>query len=924
VKQHSNSISLLGIAIPIFIFATLVRAQEPISSPEKSEASLNVTEIIEQLSHHQTALYSYDVARSENEHVFEWSRDGEFLIDTNIIYAPSIDNQCSASVAFDGVNYLVVWQDDRNGSWDICGTRVSQSGAVIDPIGISIATATNDQSAPSVAFDGNNYLVVWGDWRSNSSSDVYGARVDRSGNVLDTAGIIISTAADNQYSPSITFDGTNYLVVWEDGRNDPQYPDIYGARVDMSGNVLDTAGIAISTTTYQQGCPSVAFDGTNYLVVWHDGRNNPNHLYVCGARVDQSGNVLDTAGIIISTSEKITAYPSIAFDGTNYLVVWDAFYPHQYWTSDIYGTRVDTAGNILDPYGIGICTLGEGQFLPSVAFDGTNYIVVWQDCGTYFPASVCGARVDTSGTVLDPTGFVISTGWPDHDARCPSVAFDSINYLVVWEDTRFMWHDDIYGARVDQAGIVLDPDGIGMSTDVNEQGNPAVGFDGTNYLVVWEDTRNDFSDLYGTRMGQDGNVLDPAGIPITTDSNRQCSPAIAFNGTNYLVVWHGSPISGARVNQSGNVLDTAEIHISSGGPEYSASVASSGLHYLVVWHTGRQPPELRRVRGARVHQGGWVMDPGGFDITTTYTSLYPSVASDGTNYLVGWTCYRGGSFYDVYGSRVNQAGAVLDPAGIAISIAEGSQGGPSTTFDGTNYLLVWSDGRNGSDSDIYGARVTPSGDVLDPDGIPISTAVNDQSYPAVAFDGTDYLVVWQDNRNGSWDIYGARLTTSGTVIDTFSVSLQPGDQISPALAHGAGGQILITYSGWTGEYGSKTFNTMRIWGKYYPSVGAEERKSSQPCATILQINPNPFRHSTTIRYSILDTRYLMQEPTIKIYDAAGRLVKYIDLESSIQNQESVVSWDGTDQSNRQLASGVYFVHLQTGDYSATNKVLLIR
>lgn len=926
MKQYSSSLSLLGMAILLFIFATLVHAQESISSAENCEAPFDVRGIIDQVSHHRTAPYSYNVAKIENEHVIDWSRDGEFLIDTNIIYAPSIDNQCSPSVAFDGTNYLVVWQDDRNDSSDIYGTRVGQSGTVLDPVGIAISTAANDQSAPSVAFDGTNYLVVWGDWRTNYSSDIYGARVDQSGNVLDTVGIIISTGADNQYSPTIAFDGTNYLVVWEDGRNDPMYPDIYGARVDTSGNVLDTAGIAISTATYQQAYPSVAFDGTNYLVVWHDKRIGSSPSYICGARVDQSGSVLDTAGIAIAPAQIGQSCPSVAFDGTNYLVVWQQAIGH-YWASDIYGARVDTAGNILDPEGIGICTMGEGQSVPSVAFDGTNYLVVWQDCGDYFPASVCGARVDTSGTVLDPTGFVIATGWPNYDTRCPSVAFDSTNYLVVWSDTRFIWHDDIYGTRVDQAGIVLDPDGIGMSADVNEQGNPAVSFDGANYLVVWEDTRNDFSDVYGTRMDQNGNALDPVGIPVSTDPNQQCSPAIAFNGTNYLVVWQGVPrdIYGARIDQSGNVLDTAEMRISTGGPEYYPSVASSGLHYLVVWYDMRQPNELRRVRGARVHQNGWVMDPSGFDITTTYMSLYPSVAFDGTNYLVGWTCYRYGLLFDVYGARVDQAGNVLDPFGIAISIAEGTQGGPSIAFDGTNYLVVWSDGRSGSDYDIYGARVTPSGAVLDPTGIPISVAPGDQRYHAVAFDGTYYLVVWQDDRNGSWDIYGAKLDTSGTVIDSFPISLQPGDQISPALAHGTGDQLLITYSGWTDEYGGKTYDAMRIWGKLYPHVGIEENKPIHQVTTTLEIFPNPFRNNVCIKYQPIgvDSRQ-KSVVSMKIYDATGRLVKTFPVPSSYSLVPSVISWHGVDDANRKLPSGVYFLKLQAGDYSATEKLLLIR
>ena len=65
----------------------------------------------------------------------------------------------------------------------------------------------------------------------------------------------------------------------------------------------------------------------------------------------------------------------------------------------------------------------------------------------------------------------------------------------------------------------------------------------------------------------------------------------------------------------------------------------------------------------------------------------------------------------------------------------------AAAFDGTNFLVVWSDARHGSD--IYGARVRPDGSVLDVTGIP------DRAWspwpgnkPDVTFDGVNYLVVW--------------------------------------------------------------------------------------------------------------------------------------------------------------------------------------
>src|SRR6185436_21173086 len=83
---------------------------------------------------------------------------------------------------------------------------------------------------------------------------------------------------------------------------------------------------------------------------------------------------------------------------------------------------------------------------------------------------------------------------------------------------------------------------------------------------------------------------------------------------------------------------------------------------------------------------------------------------------------------------------------------------------GTNgYLVVWLDHRNGRSGsfDMYGARVTSSGIVEDPDGIPIVSADRDSSAagsPAVAANGNSFFVVWSDN-----SIYGKRVDGDGTV-----------------------------------------------------------------------------------------------------------------------------------------------------------------
>ena len=242
-------------------------------------------------------------------------------------------------------------------------------------------------------------------------------------NDVSCTGVSVPPPPDQQW-PVVAFDGTNYLVVWQDYRSFDTW-DIYGTRVSLGGVVLDPEGIAISTGVGDQGCPAVALDGTDYLVVWEDNRSGVAVDVYC-ARVSTEGSVLDPSGVIISAGIYGARHPSVAFDGTNYLVAWQNAF-------NIYGARVSTAGVVLDVSGIPICTASFNQNTPAVAFDGTNYLVVWADDRSHRGAHIYGARVGVDGSVLDASGIAISTGvMPQWE---PDLAFDGTNYLVVWQES---------------------------------------------------------------------------------------------------------------------------------------------------------------------------------------------------------------------------------------------------------------------------------------------------------------------------------------------------------------------------------------------------------------------------------------------------------------------------------------------------------
>src|SRR5215203_2658288 len=335
----------------------------------------------------------------------------------------------SPALAVDGTNYLVVWTDYGSGTGDIYAARVNADGLVLDPgPGIPVSTAPAQQVLPAVAFDGTNYLVVWQDRRTDDVYDIYGARVTPAGVVLDAGGIPIATAAGEQTAADVAFDGTNYLVTWTDGSGSSG-PEVYGARVTTAGTLLDPDGILISIAGSSQSSAAVAFDGTNYLITWEDGRVDPSND-IWAARVSPAGIVLDPDGIPIGVAAQYQWTPDVAFDGTNYLVSW---MDRRIGVWNIYGTRVTPQGAVLDPDGIPISTAPDYQIYPALAFGQDNTLVVWADKRGGVDYNIHGARVTPAGNVLEPGGIPISTA---AEQDVPAVAFGGANYLAVWKDER--------------------------------------------------------------------------------------------------------------------------------------------------------------------------------------------------------------------------------------------------------------------------------------------------------------------------------------------------------------------------------------------------------------------------------------------------------------------------------------------------------
>jgi hypothetical protein len=89
---------------------------------------------------------------------------------------------------------------------------------------------------------------------------------------------------------------------------------------------------------------------------------------------------------------------------------------------------------------------------------------------------------------------------------------------------------------------------------------------------------------------------------------------------------------------------------------------------------------------------------------------------------------------------------------------------------------------------------------------------------------------------------------------------------------------------------------------------------------LMQNAPNPFNPETTIGYSVSRAGRV----EIRIYGVRGRLVRRFVTRASAPGRYSV-TWNGRDDSGRQLSSGVYFYEIETeGGFRASRKLIMLK
>ncbi|WP_437653532.1 hypothetical protein [Sorangium sp. So ce1182] len=613
---------------------------------------------------------------------------------------------------------------------------VNAAGSLAGRVTLS---AAGEARRPQVAFDGAHFTAVWADEASNPWTIQFG-RFTPAGVALDPGGVLLRSDATN---PHIAFDGTNYLITHTDDTRRPA-----GIRLTPEGVSLDPAGFRISADRGVD--PAVAFDGTNHVVAWdRDGA-------VVAARVTPAGAVLDPAGILVHSESRSDVYlqgVQVVSDRASSLVLFES----RHSTEDTFTlelARLSPSGDVLGSSPLSISTSAFTWGSPAAAAAGSgSFMVVWpittisQDSDVDLPATIVGSRLSAQGVPLDKPPFTVSTSANGQVA--PSIAFDGSNFLVAWSEDRRaagggFW--DVRATRVALSGAVLDVGGIAVETRSGWQTRPRAVFDGANTLVSWWDYDRPDGDVGGVwwsaraaRVSPGGSVLDSTPVVLGLDqhvisSASQVQPLAASSGAGR-TLFASSPVNGSVkfgfvdgagvATPSSELLGSAHHIVDDGAP----ASAFDGANHLVVW------PAFDGIRGELVTPAGEELDPEGFQIATSGPGVAVAVAFDGVNYLVVWR-EDTTSASAVRAARVSPAGVALDPAGIDIASYPGCASvdlsSAGITVDSGRFMVAWrACGPEGPD--VFGAEIAPDGTVRST--FPITADASDDGVPALSSTG---------------------------------------------------------------------------------------------------------------------------------------------------------------------------------------------
>ncbi len=675
---------------------------------------------------------------------------------------------------------LVVWSDRRaanadtlQSDGDIYAIRLDANGQPLDAAPFVVYDGAGEQRNPKVAWNGSAWLVAFDSYDPDPTNGYFiqnsrAVRVTAAGQSLDAAGILLFNGV--QYFNIAGGNGA-WLVMTDQLR-----PEFYGyntvaRRLANDGTFIDATWRTIMEWTY--GPASAIYQNGEYLVVATEFRDTPATY--------KAGRVSASLSPLAATF--VTRSPNIGANGSQFFVVWSDFV-------SLRASVMSNAGTLTTPAGIALSTLSPSGGDVSISHDGTNWFVAWQP-GV---ANIRTARVSPSNVNLDPEGVEFTAATIQTMTTPRATALPAGGAALVWGDTTPLDGSDVKIARFSSSNAVVSSSVLSTSPAMHR--TPDMARAGQLIAIASLSDRSDAAGddrIIVTRLQSDGDILDAEPIVVTTGLNLG-RPGIAWNGEVFMITWAtGNVVYARRMTPEGDFVDASPISVM---PGFEPAIAAVGDDFGIAAQRFGLTPQFidsyfKRVDGPT----GAVLDATSKVVATGYVQNV-RVRSDSAQWMIvgqsNWSHINPQA--SLWLTRFNAAGELI----ATTEVPGGASGGsPDIAFSDPQtgkYLYTWRNNSLASADNSIAARMLNADFTFAGPAFTVVNAPRRQLRPTVAWMNGAFLLAWEDQRNHPnyderTDIYAARVSPAGAVLDPNGFELlrtEGGDNWQQCVSLGSG------------------------------------------------------------------------------------------------------------------------------------------
>lgn len=344
--------------------------------------------------------------------------------------------------------------------------------------------------------------------------------------------------------------------------------------------------------------------------------------------------------------------------------------------------------------------------------------------------------------------------------------------------------DDNCDDRVDEPGPVL------ITAESQWPGEPVIVEGESGQALVWSDERELDREIYFALYDDESNL--PSVERRVTDSTGFSNfPDAVWTGSEYVIVWSDDrdgemSLYFQRLSGDGGLSGEAVKIVGISGTALYPSLVWTGAELLLVW--SEQVGDAFGLSFTRLSLDGELVGEIRPVTTGQQASTETDVVWTGESLAVAWFDQRVDSG-EIYFTRLSAAGDVL---GAEQQLTAGAMlaSPPTLAWTGSDYAVLWSDQRDG-DYDVRMVRLSSEGEVL---AGPIDVISNESwaQGPEVAWSGSELQLVFRDDRDGADETYWARLGLDGELLgESVRISTAEGWTSDPEVAWSDGRVSII-------------------------------------------------------------------------------------------------------------------------------------